>query len=68
MSQRQAFEIFARDDSKTEGGALLPAKPARVLRFLTELYVVDGYAYKSLANATARFVLGAKRLKSYEQP
>lgn len=54
MSQHQALEIFAQNDWENEGGALPPAKPARVLRFLTELYVVDGYAYKSLADATAR--------------
>src|SRR5690606_37042092 len=43
MSQHQALKIFAQNDWENEGGALPPAKPARVLRFLTELYVVDGY-------------------------
>lgn len=54
MSQHLALEIFAQNDWENEGGALPPAKPTRVLRFLTELYVVDGEAYKGLADASAR--------------
>jgi hypothetical protein len=44
------------DSWENEGGSLPSSYPefASVPRFLTALYVVDGYAYASLADAVAQ--------------
>jgi len=53
MSQPLALKI-AKHAWENEGGALPGAETSGVIRFLTELYVVDGHAYASLSDASAR--------------
>jgi hypothetical protein len=53
MPHQQGLK-FAKDDWENEGGALPEIGLSGVTRFLTELYVVDGFAYANLSDASAR--------------
>lgn len=53
MSQQQALKT-AKDVWENEGGALPERELSGITRFLTEMYVIDGHAYASLSDASAR--------------